>query len=274
MGELWRDLVELLRRRPALWVPVLLADLLGYLVNLGRGGILRAVVMHESAQRSALGGSVVHAPLTASAMQTAAIIGLLLTWLTYFVRMLLYSGALIATAALVQSYLQRQEHPGRTVGPALGSHWGGILELSLRGLAVYAIAALLFSWTSTLLAHHNGDALLRNPTFAYGITLLVLLVLSALLPPVALRILSGRKPDRLNSRLSQQFAFVLVIVASLLAAFVGSNNREMAHVQAAARYPLEMIGSLVVALPYVLMFVGLAVLAQRVRTAEPESVAP
>lgn len=270
MGELWQDLVEMLRRRPALWLPVLVADLLGYLLNLGRNGLLRSIVLHQTAQRSALGGEVVHTQLSASAMQSTAIVALLVSWLIYFLRLLLYSGAFIAIAALVHAYMQRSERPVAAIRPALGRSWGGILELALRALAVYAVAALVFSWLSPFLARHGQTALVRSPWFGYGLTLLVLLILSAALPPVALRVLAGRSPDRPLTRIAQQFAFALVIVASLLATFVGTNSRQLAQVPPAARYPLEATGSLVAALPYVLLFVGMSLLARRVEVPQSE----
>ncbi len=263
MGELWRDLVEALRRRPLLWVPVLIADLLGYLVNLGRNGLLRAFVLHQTAQQSVLGGGVVHGPMTAAAMQSTTIIALLLSWLTYFVRIVLYSSALIATAALVDSFVERAPRLAGDVGPALARRRGGILELALRGLAIYALAALLFSWMSPLLVKHGYTKLLHNPWFGYGLTLIVLLVLAALLAPAAVRVLSGREPGKPSALQSQQFAFVLAVVASVLAAAISANGRELALAPPAARYPLEIVGSLVVALPYVLLFTGLALLARR-----------
>ena len=263
MGELWRDLVEMLRRRPWLWLPVLIADLLGYLVNLGRNGLLRAFVMRQTAQRSVLGGAVVHEPMSAAAMQSTTILALLLSWLTYLVRILLYSGALVVTAALVASFMERDPKPAGNVGAALERRRGGILELALRGLAVYAVAALLFSWISSFLLKHGDAKLLHSPWFGYALTLIVLLVLSAFLAPVAIRVLSGREPGKDLTKQSQQFAFVLAGVASLLAAAVSANSRELALAPPGARYPLEIFGSLVVALPYVLLFTGLALLARR-----------
>ena len=270
MGELWRDLVELLRTRPILWLPVLLADLLGYLLNLARNGVLRQVVLHQTTQHSALGGAVVHGPMSASAMESTTIVALLLSWLTYFGRMLLYSGALIATAALVQSLREREPKPVQVVGPALARGWGGMLELALRGLAVYAVAALLFSWLSPFLAKHGQAALLHNLWFGYGLTLAVLLLLAVLLPPVALRVLSGQQPSGTLARASQQFSVVPVVVASLLAATVSANSRELALAPPGARYPLEIVGSLVVALPYVLLFTGLSLLARRAAQESPQ----
>ncbi len=271
MGELWRDLVDLLRTRPALWLPVLLADLLGYLLNLGRNSLLKAIVWHETSQRSALGGAVIHGPMTASAMQSATIFALLLSWFVYFVRLLLFSGALMATAALVWGYLNREPKPVQTVGPFLATRRGGIFELTLRALAVYAVAALLFSWLSSFLQKHGYIAVLRNPWFGLALGLIVLLALSILLPPVALRVLAGRTPDRKLARDSQQLAASLSVIVTVLSAFVGANSREMARIPPAARYPLEIIGSLVVALPYVLLFTGLALQARKLARSEVDT---
>lgn len=264
MGELWRELVDLLTRRPLLWVPVLVADLLAYVANLARNGILRAVVLHRTAQHSVLGGPVVHAPMSASAVESTTILALLLSWLTYFIRILLYAGAFVATAALVKGAMERISRPATEIIPALQQKWGGILELALRALSVYAIAALLFSWVTPYLTRHGHKDLFKSAWLDFGLTLLVPLALAILLPPVALRILSGRQPEKLIAGISQQFALTLVVVISLLALFVSSNSRELAQVSPGARYPLEIVGSLLVALPYVLLFTGLAILARRV----------
>lgn len=273
MGELWRDLVDTLGRRPLLWLPVLVADLLGYLINLGRAGLIQLIVLHQTAQHSALGGGVIHGPMSASAVQSAEVMALLLSWVSYFLRALLYSLALLAIAALIEAYRERRPHPFANVGPTLAQRWSGALDLALRALAVYAVAALLVSWLTPALNKHGYAALLRNAWFAFLITLVVLLVLSAVLPPVALRVLSGSLPDRVLSRAAQQFAFTLAAVAALLAAFVNTNSRQLAQAPAGARYPLEIVGSLVVALPYVLLFAGLSLLARKVRsTAEAPEV--
>ncbi len=270
MGELWRDLVEMLRGRPALWLPVLIADLIGYLINLGRVGLLHAIILHNTAQQSVFGGSVVHGPMTASAVEGTTIAAVLLTWSTYFLRLLLYSSAFVATAALVQAYMERANKPVATVVPALAKYRGGILELALRGLAVYAVAALAMSWLSPFLAHHGGTATLRSPWFNFGVTLLILLLLSALLAPPALRVMAGRSPGKDLTRRAQLFAFSLVLVAALLAMFVLANGRELTQVPAGARYPLEAIGSLLGSLPYVLLFTGFALLARRLAREDNE----
>ncbi len=270
MGELWRDLVEILRRRPALWLPVLMADLAGYLINLGRIGLLHAIILHTTAQQSVFGGTVVHGPMSSSAVESTTIAAVLLTWLTYFLRLLLYSSAFVATAALVQAYMERANKPTATMGPALAQHRGGILELALRGLAVYAVAALVMSWVTPFLAHHGGTAILRSPWFNFSVTLLILLILSALLAPPALRVLASRSPGKDMARRAQLFAFSLVLVAALLAMFVLANARELAQVPAGARYPLEAIGSLLGSLPYVLLFTGFALLARRLAREDNE----
>ncbi|HLI76839.1 MAG TPA: hypothetical protein VKV02_07830 [Acidobacteriaceae bacterium] len=271
MGELWRDLVEVMRRRPALWLPVLMADLLGYLANLGRNGLLRAFVLHQTAQQSVLGGAVVHGPMTASTMESTTVLALLLSWFTYFLRILLYAGALVATAALVNAYLDRADKPAAAVGPAMQRQWSTILELTLRALAVYAVAALLMSWVSPALIKYGQGALLKNFWFALALSLLVPAVLATLVAPVAVRLLSGRTIDTALNKLTQHFAYVLVAVTTFLATVVSANSRALAQAGPAARYPLEIIGSWMVALPYALLFVGLSLLARRNARAEVEA---
>ncbi len=261
MSELWQELVDLLRRRPLLWLPVLAADLLGYFVNLARVATLRAMVLHQTARHSVLGGAVVHTQLSASAMQSTTVLALLLTWLSYFVRALLYAAALVIVAEMVRNAGERRRPAETSPGTALARHWGGMLELALRTLAVYAIAALLFSWLTQWLTRHGHTALLHSAWLGNGVLLIVLIILALSLPPVALRVLSGRSPDARSAGLSQQLALLLLLVVAVLGIFVG-NSRELAQVAPAVRYPLEAIASLVVALPYALLFVGLGVLAR------------
>ena len=267
VGTLWQDLVDVLSRRPLLWVPVLVADLLGYLANFGSGALLRAVVYHRTSQHSALSGAVIHAPLSASALESTTILALLLLWLTYFIRLLLFATAFITTAALLQAFHERAEKPAAAIAPALQRHGGGILELALRALSVYAVFALLFSWVRPYLATHGKAALLHNPWFDFGVTTLPTLVLAALLPPVALRVLASRGPDKETSGHARVFSLTLIVVILLLALIVSSNSRELAQVTAGARFPLEIIASLLEALPYVLLFTGFALLARRVARA-------
>ena len=270
MAELWRDLVEMLRQRPALWLPVLVADLLCYLISLGRASLLRVIVLHNTAQQSVFGGAVVHGPMTASAMESTTITALLLSWLTYFARILLYACAFAATAALVRAFAERATKPASTIMPALVRLRGGILELALRGLAVYAVAALILSWVTPNLIKGGHTALLRSPWFNFSLSLLLSAVLSVLLAPVAVRVLAGRAPGQALTRLAQQFSMILLAVAALLASFVAANGREMAQIPPGARYPLEIVGSLFVALPYVLLFTGIALLARRLAREDPD----
>lgn len=269
MAELWRDLVEMLRRRPALWLPVLVADLLCYLISLGRTGLLRAIVLHNTAQQSVFGGAVVHGPMTASAMESTTIAALLISWLAYFFRILLYACAFAATAALVDAFSERESKPASTIGPTLVRLRGGILELALRGLAIYAVAALFLSWLTPTLVKSGHTAVLRNAWFNFGLSLIVSLLLSAMLAPVALRVLAGRSPRQPLKSISQQFSMILLTVAVLLASFVTANSRELAQVPPGARYPLEIVGSLLVALPYVFLFTGIVLLARRLSREEP-----
>lgn len=270
MGELWRDLVEVLRKRPVLWLPVLIADLLVYLVNFGRALLLHSLVLHQTAQQSVFGGAVVHGPMTGSVAESTTVFALLLSWVVNFLKILLYTAAFAVTAALVQAVLERRRKIAPVIGPALTQGWGGILELTLRALAVYAIAALLFSWLAPVLLKHGQTALVRGPWFPICSSLLVLLVLATTLPAPALRLLSGRAPLADEIRLAQQFCLILALVTEVLTIMVASNSRELAGVPPGARFPLEIVGSLVVALPYVLIFAGMAVMARRLSPGDPE----
>ncbi len=263
MGELWRDLSDLLWKRPVLWLPVLAADLLGFLVNLGRSAWLRAIVLRGSEYHSALGGAPTHAAMTPGTVETTSILALLITWASYFLRLLFYAAALIITSALARGFLSRLPNPWTEIGPRLRATRGGIVELTLRSLAVYAVAALVLGLLGKTVAKAGGAAILRSGWFDPVLTLLVIAVLAITVAPAAVHILAGRAVTPAIDREAQVLAFSTGIVSMLLGTFVAMNVRTLLHTPPSIGIPLEIVGSLLVALPFAPMFVGLILLARK-----------
>ncbi len=266
MSELWRDLSEVLWKRPVLWLPVLVADLLGYLLNVGRGALIRAVVLSRL-QHSVLSGQAVGA-MTPGVAQSTSILALLLTWTANFLRIFLYAAALVVTARLVWAVVSREKDV--SVAAAVRANLGGIFELALRALAIDAVAALLFSLTVSYLRKAGAVAILRNGWFTQGAALLLMVVLAVAVAPVAVRVLAGKAPGTAVSRQAQLLALTLGFVSLLMGTFVATNGAALLHASAGARFGLELVGSLLVALPYAPMFVGLSLLAKRLGTVEGE----
>lgn len=263
MGELWRSVSEMMWKRPSLWVPVLVADLLGFFVNFGRLALLRAVV-EKAEYHSALGGAPVRNQLTASAVHSATTTAIVVDWTSYLLRLLLYTAALMATAALVRSFKERLKKPWAEVPGALKTHVGGIFSLGLRALAIYGAAAVLFAWLGSSLVKHGHRAWLASGWIEIGVTLVLMIALALLLGPVAIQVLAKRYAPAALKQRAQWFALSLGFVALVLGIYVSGNIRTIRMEPSVGRTLLELSGSWIVALPYAVLFVGLAMLASEV----------
>lgn len=261
MEELWRETSELLLQRLILWLPVLAADLLGFLVTLGSGGLLRSFVLAPLQYRSALGGAPMRAPISAGAMQHATLMAGLITWPGNFLRILFYAAALIATAALAGSFAKRRAQKPLEIGAAMQRSLPGIFSLALRAFAIYAIAALLLDWFGKWLLAHGHKTMLTNPWTETGAGVLVIAVLAWLVAPAAVQVLAQRTPTPVRIRQAQIFAFAFGIVSLLLGRFVATNVHAVRIVSPLALYALELTGSWIAALPYVVLFVLLSRIA-------------
>ncbi len=265
MGELWRRVSELIWRRPSLLLPVLVADLLGYLVNFGRTALFRAIVLSRVQYHSALGGAPLRATLSPGAAQRMQILLLVITWATYFLRMLLYGGALIATAALVRGYIARMQGPTAQIAPAIRRDAAGMLSLCLRALALYSLAALLLDWTGMALVKHGHTAVLATGWVDFGVGALLYAALAWLLAPMSVQVLTRRYPGPALRQHTQLFAFLLGLASLALGMFVAKNIRAAHAMAPVARFFLELTGSWIVAIPFAVLFVALGLMAADVQ---------
>ena len=261
MEELWRQASEMVSQRPVLWLPVLVADLLGFLVSLGNNALVRAAVLSRLQTHSALGGGALHAPVNAAAMEHATIFAFVLTWSSNFIRLLLYATAFVVTAALVGAFRARADKPAIAIGPALRRNVSGIMSLGLRALALYALAAILLHWIGRSLVAHGHKAMLANGWLETGVGVLLVASLALLLAPTAVQVIAHRPLTPLLRQRAQLLALALTVVAFLLGRFVEGNLRVVRIAFVPARYALGLTGSWIAALPYAVLFAGLGLLA-------------
>lgn len=264
MGELWRSISETMWKRPSVWLPVLIADLIGFFINFGRLALLRSVVMHRTEYHSALGGAPVRNQVTASAAHSVTSLAIAIDWSSYLLRLLLYASALVITAALVRSFRERIKRPWGEVAPALRESVGGIFSLAFRALIIYGVAALLFAWFGNTLVRHGHKAWLAGGWIEAGATLLLMLVLALFLAPVAIQLLARRTAPTWLKQRAQVISFCMGLIALALGTFVTANMRTIRGGPSIGRTLLELTGSWIVALPYAVLFVGLAHLSSEI----------
>ena len=263
MEELWQQTSELLWQRPLLWVPVLLADLLGFVAAIGSTAWMRAVVSHRIEYHSVLGGPAVRGQVSPAAVQHASLLATAISLPADFLRLVLYAAALVVTAAIVRAYRMREANPLIDVAPSLRRHVGSIFSLSLRALAIYGGVALVASWIGQSFVNHGHRAVLTGGWLDLGAGVVRVVLLAYLLAPIAVRVLAGRAPATKRRQVLQLFAFVLGMVAVLLGRYTTENMRAVHIASAPTRFVLELTASWIVALPYAVFFVSLAIVAMK-----------
>lgn len=269
MEELWQQTSELLIRRPLLWLPVLMADLLGYLVSLGDRVLVRMDLAHHLQYQSALGGPAIQGQVNATAVEHLTLIALLLSWATFLLHILFYTAALAVTAKLVSTYMGQRR---RDALPALpGATVGGVLGLAFQVWVVYVVLSFGFGWLTRSLVTHGHRTLLAGGWFELGGAALLFALLAFLLAPAVLQMLTQRRTLHLFNSQAQVFGFLLGMVALLLGHSVRMSIRSVHITDPASRYALEITGSWIAALPFVIMFTGFGLLAMRSLAATVEA---
>lgn len=262
MGRYWREASDLFFRRPLLWVPVLVADFAGSLLNLAQGALVHTIAVSRMQYHSALGGTVKNSGLTLQAAQQLYVYAMTLGWITNFVRILLYVAAFLLTAGLVWSGGQRDTW--EKVVATLRPRGNGGTLLALRALALYAAAAIGNTYLSRYLSVKN-PAMLRNIWFHLAIAVLVVALQVAVLSNAALKLLVEQKPSEHGARSARMMALLLGFVSLAMGFFIG-RSAILRSTSDSKRITLEVLASLLTAVPYILMFVGFASIAAAERS--------
>lgn len=266
MEELWRKLSELMVQRPLLWLPVLVADLLAFLIGLGSKAWVGHILARQLETRSVLGGPAMSVHLNASAVQRAVQAVTPIEWGASLLRLLLYTLAFLMTVALVRAFRARNERPLEEIGPVLRRHFLALLPVAGTALLVYLITAALAKFVSDLLVRGGHKAVLLGGAafggwFGLGVGLLTLALLGTLVAPAAIQSLSQRPLDPAHRQQSQVLALSLGFVALMLGRFVQANLLSLRGAGPVARDLLGITGSWIAALPYAVLFAGLGMLA-------------
>lgn len=266
MEKLWRKLTELMMQRPVLWLPVLVADLLAFLIGLGSRAWIQSILRRRLETHSVLGGPAVRVPLNAAAMQQAIQAVTPIQWGANLLRLLLYTLAFLATVALVRAFRARSERPGREMIQVLQRQFGNILPVAGTALLAYLVTAALAKFLSDLLIRHGHKAVLQSGAavggwFGLATGTLSVGLLAFFVAPAAVQALARRALDLLHRRQAQMLSLGLGMVALLLGRFVEANLLSLHGPSAAVRSLLGITGSWIAALPYAMLFAGLGLVA-------------
>jgi hypothetical protein len=262
MSKLWRPVSYLFWQYPKLWLPVTVAEVASYSVKR-----LQQIISHQIVLLVYHGGSVLSSPQDpvpgrSEVMKVAALAAPLL-WGSYFVSILLYTCAMLATSRMLTQLVS-----SGMIELTVRSRIPDALKFSLKLLALCASCAILFAFPITSLALSIGSRdLSTNPAYIGAIVLMLTCAISFVMAPDALRIVSAHRnqiqPEQArSSRISACVANAAAIVLSLVVtrARIPLWNSWHNHEQIVLA-AINLIGGVVVAVPYVPLFITLYLIA-------------
>jgi hypothetical protein len=254
---------------PDLWVPIFAADILDTLLKEVRPLITHALIQSVLQSHSVL--SSVPDPLQASQQSTwkAAFLSAPIVWGSHFVGIVLYASAMTMTATLVLM------NPPAIRGLYKQSPDCSFKDTLLFSLKVFAIIFLIgVPWTAIV-----GLVSIRFPRsqFIWGggfgilFSIAFTTVVAHLITPTAIRLLRKPRTDPVNVDLirpARSFAVLTVIASGLLDRLtVATESTFLSRPTPRIGVILfEAVASLVGALPYILLFIALTLVAHPTET--------
>lgn len=246
---------ELFFSRPLLWLPVLAADLLGFGVQRGQVAILNVILTRSTQYHSALGGTVSRGPITQSAIDQVNAASMPIALVAYFLRIVLYVIALAVTAHLVRKGFSRlRSSPQRLQAST-------VLLVALRVLIVFVVCLVLWIWLLGWLGAHGHTAIAQSPFFIVLGTLLVVVLLAFGVTPSALRMIAGGNVSTEQMLAGRTMALAMALLFVALQFFVSLSERQLLAATPTRQVLLKALASLLTAVPYILMFIGFALIA-------------
>lgn len=256
--NLWARTSELFFSRPLLWLPVLIADLLGFGVQHGQSAILNVILTRSTQYHSALGGTVSRGPITQSAIDQVNAASMPIAIVAYFLRIVLYVVALAVTAHLVKKSLSRfrNRSPERV-------RVSEILLVALRVLIVFVICLVLWIWLLGWLGRHGHGAIAQSPFSVVLGSLLAVALLAFSATPSALRMIARGSVSVEQVRDGRIMAFAMALLFVALQFFVSLSERQLLSATPTRQLVLKGLASLLTAVPYVLMFIGFSLIGSQ-----------
>ena len=267
MREIWRTTSDLFWQHPVLWLPVLAADLVGFLLLTIRSRLLNWLAAQIMTHHSVLSDPGAGHGMSRSMAISA---GGVLFVITYFGLTLAYVLALLLTAARTERLLR---HDAKAHSPTAGpARWtmGGILRLS--GLvfgSMLALEVLFLSPMSYALPLFHRSAWMHAKWLGWSTTLVAAALVAWMVAPAAIRFVA--RPS-LSSPSDAGFAAgralaVLAMAASLTVTGCWEVVGQSVFGGPILRWAFVFVGSEIGALPYVALFIAFGVIVHRGQSA-------
>lgn len=254
MGHLWQKTMELWRRYPILWVPILIADPIEYGLRILKPILTRHLtfwIWKAFSQHSVLGGTLGPSP-TGTFLVYLAIS--LTTILFTFIGVALYVAAALTIARTTHQLLKSESDPNPRLSILGAEDLGGVSWLSGACILVAVIVAVPSAWLLVYLRHVFKPYSVNPSSIESSLAALpACLTVVYFLTPSYLRLTarpSGNSIGNDEISIGRRFgAFTVVALLSLSAIATGGLFPTMNS--ASSRFLLGMILSLLVATPYI-----------------------
>jgi hypothetical protein len=267
--QVWRETTALFWEHPVLWLPILGADLFSFFLTSVRKQIAHLVIYRLVLDvPSVLGGARrlpdPGDPSSHGFILKAAVVGALFDWSAHFIQIVLYTIALFMVVALVRNIQQRTKLPFLPAIQFVRLKWTPIFALSLRLLGLVVMLAILLGSIAMTIARY---ALPEPYISGYVFGCIGFCTIAYLIVPVAMgqiAVDNGHTLAAERIRQGRVFALAMVITSSVLGYFLpyvaGSFEKEPIFHNAYAVTALSVIGSLLTAAPYIVLFISLTLI--------------
>jgi hypothetical protein len=267
MRTLWRTTAYLFWQHPALWLPVVLADLIAFCLRSFQAWMTQAVIRSLVAGHSVL--SDTPEPLHTLPVAWAAAFGATRA-LVELLNLCLYTAAMISISILVPALIAQTKMPWQQILSALGESRLRILLFSLKILVLIAVAGILDIGLITYLPHlhlmFSPIGISRDENIA--MITLFLATIVWLLAPSAVAILRPRESPPVGAiglRHARIFAAVSIL-SSVAIYFLSTVLRPSFAPLLTTAFGIQVfwgVASVTSALPYIPLFIALCLIANR-----------
>jgi hypothetical protein len=268
--QVWRETAALFWEHPVLWLPVLGADLTSFFLTKLQKYVSHALIYHLLLGPASVFGDTrsLPGPSSNGIVFKAAVLGSALQWSTHFAQIILYTIALFTTAALVRNISRHESASLLSSVQLVGSQSRTILALSLKVLGMVTLLAITLGTVIAFTIAQAQKHMVHLPSGAmYLLIVPAFCSIAYLAAPIAIRQIGAMALKTLtpeSKRNERIFAVLTVVVSSALGYCLpyieGSFTAEPFFSSTPAVTTLGAIVSLLVALPYVVLFIALTLI--------------
>jgi hypothetical protein len=265
MQTLWRKTSELFWQHPVLWLPILIAAILQFLLlKIQQLMSQKIVAFFAEGARSVLGGPAEPSSDPYHAMMKAGLFAVPLSIGIYLLNICLYVTALLVVARLVQASLAGDALNLRSaIGGTIQTCRRSVLGISLKILAAFVFGFLLFV---QVFQRFTPSTTISGRNVGYTFAIILSVIAGYILTPAVMRILLSFRPISATDLSRARWTVILGVVVSIVIGLFA--QRAELSFFTASTYPsalqqwlMQIVGELFTALPYVPLSIALSLIA-------------